>query len=114
MNVTEFKTRFTVFNDVDDEIVASELLLSESLLTSRIWTVEIQKTIAQGFLTAHRLELERMENLTLGGALRAIEEGRSIDLKLLERNLDYYKQTVYGMSYWNLLKLVIGTSIFVA
>jgi histidyl-tRNA synthetase len=55
-----------------------------------------------------------MENLTLGGALRAIEEGRSIDLKLLERNLDYYKQTVYGMSYWNLLKLVIGTSIFVA
>lgn len=114
MDVTEFKTRFTVFNDVADEIVESELLLNESLLNPRLWINEIQRTTAQGLLTAHFLELERMENLTLGGALRAIEEGNSIDLKLLDRSVDYYRMTIYGQRYLQLRNTVMGTSIFVA
>ena len=63
MNVTEFKTRYITFNDIEDDIVESELLLNESLLNPRLWINEIQRTTAQGLLTAHFLELERMENL---------------------------------------------------
>jgi hypothetical protein len=113
MNVTEFKTRYITFNDIEDEIVESELLLNESLLNPRLWINEIQRNTAQGLLTAHFLELERMSNLTLGGALRAIEEGSSIDLKLLDRTTDYYRMTVYGQRYLQLKNTITGSSIFV-
>jgi hypothetical protein len=114
MNVTDFKTRYITFNDIEDEIVESELLLNESLLNPRLWINEIQRNTAQGLLTAHFLELERMSNLTLGGALRAIEEGSSIDLKLLDRTADYYRMTVYGQRYLQLRNTLTGLSIFVA
>lgn len=113
MDVTAFKARYSTFNDIDDEIVEAELTFNLSLLNVRLWG-EAPMEIAQGLLTAHTLELERMTNLTLGGALRAIEEGNSIDLKLLRNDLAYYRMTVYGLRYLQLRNTITGVSIFVA
>ena len=111
ITVDDFLTKFDVFKGEDEDRIQS--LIDEAYQDIPDRYEETVRDRLAGLSVAHQLKLSEVDTIEVEGALRSIEAGETIKLNLVDRKQKYYKQTIYGQKYLEVIRRNVGTSIYV-
>ena len=112
LNSSFFVERYPMLEELNPEIIDTELLVNSKFISENIWTDILIRETAIFLLTAHSLCIEYYDQIILGNHLRMTEVGTAIKDRDLSKQ-SYYSLTPYGLRFLQLQQQTLGLGIFV-